>query len=1367
MEKSASSDLRGGRGNVAPVGQARHFGQDEEENEDEEQLSVSKALLDCLKGCPAGYLNRVAKCPLCIFLLMQVFVGILCGAMFNGWAVNTDFEDFLQASTETSVQYDAVQQAWAVPEARRLQEITWSWRHTGVTVAYYKESGNVLEEENLLAIRNFEHWLQASAAWQEACGLAVTSQDAALTTATQQYSCSPGESLVNYVWPTFDNGNGTGLDGISVGSGEKQQLYLDGAGLRRFPVEAVIASFRDVPMKHDRLQRFFPKDFVPPEGGENAQSNTLRSFFLFSQSVGTDGYFSSNAAALAAREKFFGGDLHGLLNTYQKDLQELGIRVFYTSAQLDEADIFSALFSDVLLSLIGLAVIFLLVCVHTGSLCLACAGSLLVLECMPLGYVFYRQFSGLPKMSIVNCVATFVIIGIGSDMIFVLTDAWRQSAFILPHSNQEEVRKDGEEEEELDRFERAMRSYERNLEKRLAWVYRNAGVSCLTTGLCGASSFLVNLMSVLMPLREFGLFMGLCCIFAVLGEIVMYPMALVARERWKFKKVLAQQERELEGNSAMTGVVVPAQAHVVPIEAADNRADKSKTRSILVRFFAGFWPEFIMNYKLWVIAGFVVLALASVVGVPLGLKVDGSTPVIFPSSHNQVLGEEILKGFEVVDPLAATAALEQAYICDAAASPLAMNNDMIVGCGTFVSLNYCSNSFEGTMRSQCSTACGFRSYCLASWCPVDAAPNVSKPEPGRCDCYQDNSAEVFEAPNSSSIVRFETLVVGFQQENWTALEPYLRQIFTQMIGTTSSGMERFYSYKGRLADGDAWSTTVSVIGASRRPPIVQQHWRSGTLATWRSFQAPVFSVKMVPTGSTVADDTLPETVVSQQCFCDGIQPCNTWAAQMQTVSHSLETLSGSGTTRRLDRGKEVPIEAAGSDLDLPNVLGQDMGLAPVPRRLQVAVPSTRVEVVWGLEVRQLGPFDLFVQSETDQLWSLDSSFDPADPWVQRSIMQVPESAPEDLRVISTSTFIQAFEQWLVGQGLEFPARHFHSSAKSFLEASGNAFPVSVLRDENDIVKALKLEFRIALTSANDLSTTIAVKTAWEHYIQQQNDLSGLGANKAFQVSSLWINVEAQDGIIRSTVTTITSAIFIGYLAAVIFTQDLVLSLFPMLSVGLTVLCLLFMMVGVLQWPFGPVDVISLIVFLGYMFTFNLHVAQYYNHAEVALDLDEDGTIDPADEAERKQEERYCRVNHALASVGQSLIFSAGTTTASAIFLLCCVLQFFVKFGAVILSVTVLSILHSLIFLPALLLICGPTSKSCMCLKKVCRKLRQKVAPAEAVEPEPAQGETEECMSPPPLPPPAVRPDAEPVGGTEPASPLNSYIRQMDSHEEEV
>ena len=46
--------------------------------------------------------------------------------------------------------------------------------------------------------------------------------------------------------------------------------------------------------------------------------------------------------------------------------------------------------------------------------------------------------------------------------------------------------------------------------ERLVWMYAGGGLSCATTTVCGASSFLANLASVLMPLREFGLFMGLC-----------------------------------------------------------------------------------------------------------------------------------------------------------------------------------------------------------------------------------------------------------------------------------------------------------------------------------------------------------------------------------------------------------------------------------------------------------------------------------------------------------------------------------------------------------------------------------------------------------------------------------------------------------------------------------------------------------------------------------------------------------------------------------------------------------------------------------------------------------------------------------------
>lgn len=1305
--------------------------------------------------------------------------------MFNGWALNTDFADFLRASTDTSLRFDAVTQAWAQNSGgRRLQEK--SWRHNVFNIVYYKENGNLLEEENLLAIRDFEHWLQASEAWTAACGMAVIREEN--FSAPAQYSCSPGESFVNFVWPRY-GANGTDLDGVSVGPGEQQRLYLDGSGPRRFSVEVAIASFWDVPMKHQRLERLFPEDFVPPEGGAKASTDTLRSFFLFTQSIGADGYYRSFGAANDAKQQFFGGDLHGLLNTYQPQLQELGIRVFYTSGQLDQADLFSALLSDILLSLLGLAAIFFLICLHTQSLELASIGSLLVVECMPLGYVFFKQFSGLLEMSIVNCVSTFVIIGIGSDMIFVLTDAWRQSARVVLL---EDLKTEEPEEEEEDKFDRACRAHERYLQKRLAWVYSNAGVSCITTGLCGASSFLVNLMSVLMPLREFGLFMGLCVIWAICLELVMYPMALVARDRRKFRKQLAQQERELEDGSAWTDLVVqPAirDSQVAPSDSVGyDPAAQLKGRSWLVRFFASTWCEFISNYKKWVLAGFAILSLISLVGVAASLQVDGSMPVIFPASHNQVLGREVRSRFKSAAGIAATSALDAAYICDVAAEQFSNKPDTLSGCGSFISLNYCNNEFEGAMRNQCGTSCGFEGYCLASWCQVDAAPNVSKSEPGRCDCYQSNDAQTYSASNAAGISRFETTIVGFDQDAWPALGPYLESLFMEMLAPVGVGQERFYSYSSS-GEGDTWETSSSPssISATAMAPLVQQHWRSGTLATWRSFQAPRFSVKTVPVGNQLADSTLPETVVRQQCFCDGIQPCTTWSAQKREVYHASAGPGGStwvssvdvaeGSTRRLDNPEELE-----QDQDL----GQDPTFSPPSRRLQ-ATPASWVEVVWGLEVRQLGPFDLFLQTETEQLWSWDTTFDPADPWAQRSIMDLAENMPEDLKKIPTTSFIEAFEIWLKSQNLEYPARNFHSSMNTFLESEGQGFKTFVLRDAANRVVALKLGFKIAVTFSDGLAATSSAMMAWDRYLDYHNELSSLGANKAFHVSSLWVNVEAQDGILRSTVTTITSAILIGYLAAVLFTQDLVLAFFPMLSVLLTVIALLFTMVGILQWPFGPVDVISLIVFLGYMFTFNLHVAQYYNHAKIDSRFQED--LEPSKAASgslterairRRQEERFCRVTHALSSVGQSLVCSAGTTTASAVFLLCCILQFFVKFGGVILSVTMLSLLHSLLFLPAFLMVCGPTSDSCMPLKRATARLREKVFPPPPKEPEVrTEVDTSVRVDPSvPLPPPAVSPPVPRMPQDRELPPLETekrdsheshggYVRQLDSHEEEV
>ena len=76
----------------------------------------------------------------------------------------------------------------------------------------------------------------------------------------------------------------------------------------------------------------------------------------------------------------------------------------------------------------------------------------------------------------------------------------------------------------------------------------------------------------------------------------------------------------------------------------------------------------------------------------------------------------------------------------------------------------------------------------------------------------------------------------------------------------------------------------SLHKVTSRPPLVQQHWRSGTLSAWHSFQAPYFAVRSTPAGSSLADAELPETVIKQHCYCASVErPCNGCRKELSVV----------------------------------------------------------------------------------------------------------------------------------------------------------------------------------------------------------------------------------------------------------------------------------------------------------------------------------------------------------------------------------------------------------------------------------------------------------------------------------------------------
>merc|ERR1719265_1665091 len=107
---------------------------------------------------------------------------------------------------------------------------------------------------------------------------------------------------------------------------------------------------------------------------------------------------------------------------------------------------------------------------HTSSFALSLLGLLIIFASVPVAAIITPS----KTMSIASFLSIFLIVGIGSDVIFVFNDFWSQSKL-----------------------------HDSRLDHRLAWTIKQAGKSSLVTSCTTSASFFANLASVLRPLREF------------------------------------------------------------------------------------------------------------------------------------------------------------------------------------------------------------------------------------------------------------------------------------------------------------------------------------------------------------------------------------------------------------------------------------------------------------------------------------------------------------------------------------------------------------------------------------------------------------------------------------------------------------------------------------------------------------------------------------------------------------------------------------------------------------------------------------------------------------------------------------------------
>jgi len=231
---------------------------------------------------------------------------------------------------------------------------------------------------------------------------------------------------------------------------------------------------------------------------------------------------------------------------------------------------------------------------------------------------------------------------------------------------------------------------------------------------------------------------------------------------------------------------------------------------------------------------------------------------------------------------------------------------------------------------------------------------------------------------------------------------------------------------------------------------------------------------------------------------------------------------------------------------------------------------------------------------------------------------------------------------------------------------------------------------------------------WDEFLAGLNGAASLSASRAWHTASVWVRAEAEEAIISSTVEIIVIACVCAWFGVLIFTQDPVLAMQVTGLVVVIILGLAFFMICLMGWAVGAVEVISLVVFVGYSVTYSLHIAHNYSEAQQG-DTQFAGIVKKLVRKNRSwsgaesegskytvnpRGYREVRTRMALQHVGGAVLSSATSTVGSAMFLLFCTLNIFVKLGLVVIAVTVLSIVIAVVALPAGLIRFGPGRDPC-------------------------------------------------------------------------
>jgi predicted RND superfamily exporter protein len=1176
-----------------------------------------------------AYCNVVKHWPVSILALYLVITGVLVAALWRPVEISTDFADFIRADGDALRQFDAFLLALATkkgPNDRRLRRLqgealgaldalgvthstigasSHNWDvapvrslqndfvvfEKSITIIYKAKGGDIFDGRAMGDIQDLELRLRSLPLWVDICSNHVPD--------ALRYYCDPGNSFASYSWPTAVAVEGSASSDIYT-------LRFDGRGTEQLPPPAALAYMEQGEHFATNPSRLFPHSYEPPPIGSTGPGPaTVRTRYVFAfdmaEAADSGSAQQITAAVIEAKERFerlIIDEVYPLL-VEQRVLYN-HIDVYYHGDVITGHEVLGTLWNDLLWAVGSVFFVVLYLYVHTRSVLVSICAFTIIFGAIPVAYVMVP----MSKTTMVSFLSIFLTAGIGSDVIFVFFDFWVQSAEVQQKSFY--------------------------IEERLAWMLMHAGMNCLATSLTAAASFLANLASALLPLREFGLFMGLCILNVFVLTILLLPSSLVFYEQLRSRRLRKKTSPD-EPAGDFAGVLPDPEEHPslqgssdAPVHNVKSPEPRRSRRCLLVLL------RRIEARRNLYLALTCACVFAFLLGIILTVEIDRDIPEVFPKGHNGyevVRLQELFSSSPIIDyeREGAVAPPEEAAVC----SPFGEAPSLGDQCG----LHRCDAQANGGVSNSSTDVSCWRDTTVRSGLYV----GVGNPLWDFGDC-------------SNLRVQLR-LAVGSQPSNDEVASVW------QTVLTNLSLPQ------------DGLALEINEI-----PALYYDWWEQGATEMSPLFDAG--TKRIVQDAATTTNACIVNTI----CFVGPLRCANNNWQRLTDPSVAFST----------------PIQ---------RVLQVAPSAATVPRHKRIDV-----QVVWGIRATAYTPF----VGKLEEQWSFDPSYQSESPWSQRGAVALCKDMPEDLRVLTSTgsyCWVELFRAWLSNNNKKFPSRDFDSDVLSWYSTSTEA--TESLWFGNGRVVASRISFDVDVPSDYGAENILEYKTRWDKYLNEMNNQASFTASHAWHASRAWVRAEAEVIIVGSTVNTIIISAGSGWLGMVAFTLDPYLAFLVLLIVIGIISGLAFFMTVIMAWKLGPLEVVSLVIFVGYAVTFALHVAHSYSESfsegwkklQPSSPESEDSQsealisrqatifettgISVSEEGATLYDVRRARVRDAVLRVGGATLSSAISTLGSGAPLLFCTLQLFTKLGGVVVMVTCLSGFFALVVLPATLLLLGP------------------------------------------------------------------------------